>query len=91
ADSHTIALTVRSIGGRFMVHIMVNAYWEGLEFEIPSVPELSGGWMRWIDTSRESPDDICPWNEAVAVQDALFPVQSRSVGVLVSQIKNKGK
>jgi len=92
ADSHTIALTVRSLRGRFMIHVMVNAYWEGLEFEIPSVPELSGtSWMRWIDTSRQSPDDICTWDEAEAVQDAVYPVQPRSLVVLVGRLKNHRK
>jgi glycogen operon protein len=71
---------------------MINAYWEQLEFEVPPVAEFSGhDWKRWIDTSQESPDDISSWSEAVAVRNAVFPVQPRSVVVLVSRIKNKGK
>jgi len=91
ADSHSIALTVRSIGGRFMIHIMVNAYWEGLEFEVPSVPKRSGGWMRWIDTSRESPDDICHWEEAEAVRENVYLVKPRSVVILVAGMENYGE
>jgi glycogen operon protein len=91
ADSHTLAVTVRSLRGRFMIHLMTNAYWEELEFEIPSVPELSGSdWKRWIDTARESPDDICSWAEAEAVRESLYPVQSRSVVVLVGRMEDGG-
>jgi len=74
-----------------MIHIMVNAYWEGLEFEIPAVPELFGGWMRWIDTFRESPDDISTWEDAAAIRGNVYQVQPRSIVVLVSRLKSKGK
>jgi glycogen operon protein len=90
ADSHAIALTVKSLRGRFMIHMMFNAYWEQLEFAIPAVAELSGsGWMRWIDTSLESPGDICTWDEAEAVRGAMYAVQPRSVAVLVGRMKNE--
>ncbi len=86
-DSHAIALTVRSIGGRFMIHIIVNAYCEGLEFEIPSAPELSGGWMRWMDTFRETPDDISTWEEAVEVRGKIYLVHPRSIVILVARMQ----
>lgn len=35
ADSHAVALTARSLKGRFIIHTMINAYWEGLEFDVP--------------------------------------------------------
>jgi glycogen operon protein len=91
-DSHAIALNMRSLRDRFVIHIMINAYWEQLEFEVPPVVEFSGhDWKRWIDTSRESPDDISSWSEAVTVRNSVVPVQSRSVVALVSRIKNRGK
>ena len=38
---------------------MSNAYWEPLDFELPPVPQTAmSGWQRWIDTARESPEDI---------------------------------
>ena len=89
ADSHAIAMTMTSLRGRLMFHMMVNAYWEELEFEIPSVPEPSDSvWMRWIDTFRESPDDISSWDEAEAIREDVYPVSPRSLVVLVSRIKN---
>ena len=87
ADSRTIALTVRSLRGRFVIQVMINAHWEELKFEVPPVGELIGhDWKRWIDTSRESPDDVCSWNEAEAVREAVYAVQPRSVVVLVSRL-----
>jgi isoamylase len=92
ADSHAIALTATSLRGRFMIHLMMNAYWEDMEFEVPSVAEPSeSGWMRWIDTFRESPDDICSWDEATVVREDVYPVQPRSMVVLVARLENYGK
>jgi glycogen operon protein len=72
--------------------MMINAYWDELEFEVPLVKEFNGhDWNRWIDTSRESPDDICSWDEAVVVQEVAYPVQPRSMVVIVSRIKDQGK
>ncbi|MGD8518432.1 MAG: glycogen debranching protein GlgX, partial [Anaerolineae bacterium] len=57
-NSHTLAFTVQDRTGFF--HLILNAYWEPLEFEIPSPPEHSpNGWRRVIDTSLDAPDDFC--------------------------------
>ena len=89
ADSRAIALTMTSLTGRLMFHMMINTFWEELKFEVPVTAELSGsGWMRWIDTFRESPEDISSWDDAVAVREAVYPVQPRSVVVLVTRIEN---
>ena len=88
ADSHAIALTLRSLTGRLMFHFMINAYWGELAFEVPPAAEFSGeGWKRWIDTSLEPPDDISDWEEAVRVSEAVCRVQPRSWVVLVSRVK----
>ena len=36
--SHSLAFTLRSLRGRFLLHGMLNAYWEPLTFELPPVP-----------------------------------------------------
>jgi glycogen operon protein len=67
--------------GQFF-HLMLNAYWEPLEFELP---QREGGisWRRWIDTGLDSPDDIVfSWN-APAVSGFTYRVQPRSVAMLV--------
>jgi isoamylase len=85
ADSHAIALTIRSLRGRFMIHIMINAYWEQMDFEVPPVAEFNGhDWKRWIDTSRESPEDICTWDEAPVITDMSYRLQPRSIVSLIA-------
>ena len=85
ADSHSLACTVRSGPGHVPVwlHLMFNAYWEALDFELPAVPSTAlSGWRRWIDTSRESPEDIMDGPPAPLVWDTHYRVASRSVAVL---------
>jgi glycogen operon protein len=91
-DSHSVALTARSLRSRFALHLMINSYWGELQFEVPDAHELSGGeWKRWIDTSLKSPDDINPtWKNAVPVAEKVYPVQPRSLAVLFARIKKKG-
>jgi len=82
-NSHCLAFTLRSLGARFLLHGMLNAYWEPLPFELPSVPaEHQQGWRRCIDTSLDSPDDISPWESAPAVRQATYLAQPRSMVLL---------
>ena len=89
-DSHSIALTVWSLKSRFVIHLMINAYWGPLEFQLPPVPEQFGDrWYRWIDTYRESPDDICDLDKAAPLTEyPSYLVQPRSI-VSVIAVKPK--
>ena len=85
--SHSLACTVRSIKGRFLIHMIFNPYWEALEFELPPAGESpASGWHRWIDTSLDSPDDICEAESAPAFSGAKYRVQPRSVVVLFTRL-----
>ena len=84
-DSHSIACTVRPSTHRIplWLHLMCNAYWEALDFDVPSVPEIAvWGWQRWIDTARESPEDIMDPLVAPPVPRTQYRVMARSVVVL---------
>ncbi len=76
--SHSLALTVSN--GRGHIHAMFNAYWEPLEFELPPhhLP-----WRRFLDTSLEAPNDICPANEARPVERDRYLVADRSIVMLL--------
>jgi isoamylase len=88
--SHSLACTVRSIKGRFLIHLMFNPYWEALEFELPPAGESpASGWHRWIDTALDSPDDIGEGARSPALTGAAYPVQPRSVVVLFAELLNK--
>jgi glycogen operon protein len=64
---------------------MFNAYWEPLVFALPHPePGGHGSWRRWIDTSRDAPDDIHEEPLATSVEGPSYRVQPRSVVVLVA-------
>jgi isoamylase len=78
--SHSLAFTMHSLRARFLIHGMLNAYWEPLTFELPPVPtEAQQRWKRCVDTALASPDDFCPWEKAPLVAQATYVVQPRSV------------
>ena len=83
-----LAFTLRSLRARFLLHGMLNAYWEPLTFELPPVPaEHQQGWRRCIDTALDSPDDISPWESAPVVRQATYLVQPRSMVFLARRSK----
>ena len=83
-QSHSLAFTVRSLRGRFLLHGILNAYWEPLTFQLPAVPPDSReSWRCCIDTALPSPDDIAPWATARAIPGTTYLAQPRSV-VLVA-------
>jgi len=86
-DSHSLAFTAWSLLGRFMLHVMFNAYWEPLRFEIPPLKEApEQSWRRLVDTFREPPEDIHRWRDAPIVRDTSYLVQPRSIAVLICAI-----
>jgi glycogen operon protein len=81
--SHSLAFTLRTLEAKFLLHGMLNAYWEPLTFELPPVPpESRQGWRRCIDTALASPEDIYSWDAAPALGQATYTVQPRSVVML---------
>jgi glycogen operon protein len=86
--SHSLAFTLRSLRARFLLHVMLNAFWEPLTFELPPIPaEYPQAWRRCIDTALKPPDDICPWEAAAVVGQATYLVQPRSVVLLAQMLK----
>jgi len=90
-DSHSVAFTVRSLGGKFLIHAIVNAYWEPLEFDLPLLQNGETGWYRWIDTVLESPEDIREWEDAPMVHGRKYRVEARSVVVLFARMRRSGQ
>jgi isoamylase len=82
-SSRAIAFTVELRGEGLLIHLILNAYWEPLEFELPPAgPEGAPAWRRWIDTALASPEDIVPWKEAPAIQGTTYLAEARSVVAL---------
>jgi len=81
--SHSLAFTVQSLRARFLIHGMLNAYWEPLTFELPPVSAKGQRfWRRCVDTALASPDDFCSWETAPWVEQATYVVQPRAAVIL---------
>jgi glycogen operon protein len=80
-DSHSVALSAELPHEGMFIYLLLNGYWEPLEFELPE-PGPGGTWRRWIDTGLESPQDIVPWQKAGPVPGARYRAESRSVVAL---------
>jgi len=81
AQSRCIAVTAELQQEKMLFHLIMNAYWEPLEFELPQ-PENGASWRRWIDTALASPQDIVPWQESPAISNMTYRAEPRSVVVL---------
>ena len=78
--SHSLALYAEVRTGNLLLYLILNAYWEPLDFELPA--PNGGLWHRWIDTSLESPDDIVEWPHAPPVASPFYRAGPRSVVAL---------
>ena len=74
-SSLSLALTVEIPDERLTLHLIANAYWEALEFELPQIRRPGMSWRRWINTGLDSPrisftgkllhhilHTLCGWN-----------------------------
>jgi glycogen operon protein len=88
--SRSLAFTLHSLHGRYLLHGMLNAYWKPLTFELPPSPAGNNQWRRCIDTSLASPDDVIRWDDAPAVTTTTYEVHPRSVVLLALPLAAKG-
>ena len=82
-NSRTLAFTLAGFDGEPDLHVMMNMYWDGLDFELPQVEGLT--WAVAIDTSAASPADIAEEGAERPVSGATYHVQGRSIVMLVSK------
>ena len=81
-NSHSLAFTLRCPIHNERLHVMLNAYWEPLTFEIP--PLGSGErWHRIVDTALPSPEDFCDRETAPSIEGDGYRVEARSSVVLM--------
>ncbi len=86
-SSHSLAVTAEVRNTRLLVHMILNAYREPLDFELPSIgADARGSWRRWIDTALDSPNDIVPWPVTLPVRGSTYRAQARSVVVLYANV-----
>jgi glycogen operon protein len=89
-DSHSIALYVEIRRAKLLFYLILNAYWEPLDFELPPAASGSRGtWHRWIDTTFNTPEDIVEWGNALPVSAETYRVGARSLAVLFAYRNGK--
>jgi len=82
-NSRALGFTLAGFEQDSDIHVMMNMYWEPLDFELPTV---SGrGWYRALDTALLAPSDIADPGAEVAISGNSYLVTARSVVVLVSK------
>jgi glycogen operon protein len=88
-DSHSLAVTVRSVLGSRMVHAILNMYGEPLDFQLPAVAD-GLPWRRFIDTALDSPHDISGPETAPAVVSGCYRAEPWSVVLLIAALRAGG-
>jgi isoamylase len=82
ACSHSVAFTAEIRKEKLLFHLILNAYWEPLDFELPPVGDEEGNpWRRWIDTALDSPQDIVEWQRSPSITGSTYRAEPRSVVV----------
>ena len=84
--SHSLALTMRSLQAHFLLHVIFNAYWEPLRFELPGPYDSRQRWRRCVDTALASPHDFRRRDEAPEIAEDHYVAQPHSVVVVVREL-----
>jgi glycogen operon protein len=71
------------------LHMILNAFWEPLDFELPLLSEHRDTWRRWIDTALDPPLEIVEWLAAPPVSGRTYSAGPRSVVVLIGGLKRE--
>ena len=80
-QARALAMTLTGTGGEADLHVMLNMYWESLDFQLP--PDRR--WVKSVDTAAAPPHDIEDPGQEAAVAGPTCAVQGRSVVVLISK------
>jgi isoamylase len=80
-SSRSVAFTAEVRKEKLLLHLILNAYWEPLDFDLPGAG-VGNPWRRWVDTALDSPNDIVEWQNSPAIAESVYRAQPRSVVVL---------
>jgi glycogen operon protein len=80
-SSRSVAFSAEIKKENLLFHLVLNAYWEALDFELPRA-EDGNPWRRWIDTALDSPNDIVDWQRSPPIMRSVYRAEPRSVVVL---------
>jgi glycogen operon protein len=81
-DARCLAYTLGGFDGEADVHAVLNMYCDPLDFEVPII--AGRRWYRFVDTARDSPDDIVEVERRLPIEGDHVRVEGRSVLILLS-------
>jgi glycogen operon protein len=82
--SHSLAFEAELPEQGLHFYLILNAYWEPLDFELPLPYEGKSVWRRWIDTALQPPHDIVEWQAAQPIPGQTYHAEARSVVMLIA-------
>lgn len=83
SEARVLSFTIGGIDKEEDIHVMINMYWENLNFEIPLLEQRN--WHVSIDTSQNSPHDISEICSDIKLSSNEYIVLGRSIVVLISK------
>jgi len=75
-----LACEIAGFGDDADLHVMMNMFWEPLDFEVPVDPQRT--WHVAVDTFMASPHDIAESNAGAPFRRSVCTVQARSIVIL---------
>ena len=82
-NARTLAFTLAGFDGDPDIHVMMNMFWQPLNFDLPAI--AGRRWTKAIDTNQASPRDIADPGAELPVTGSACAVEGRSIVVLVNQ------
>jgi glycogen operon protein len=83
ANARALAMTLAGFGPDPDLHVMINMFWDSMDFELPVVPGRR--WCVAVDTAQPSPYDVADPGTEPDVPGVTRQVAARSVVVLVNR------
>ncbi|MEL7053743.1 MAG: glycogen debranching enzyme, partial [Cyanobacteria bacterium J06588_5] len=82
-DSRSLAFTLSYRQYGELLHVIFNAFWEPLTFELPSL-DRRHHWQRVVDTALGASQDFCQLERAPRVEQSVYQVAARSSVILMA-------
>ena len=83
-DSHYLAFSLHDSASKIHLHVIFNANWDSLNFELPLLKSNSY-WCRIVDTALTAPEDFSEPREAVKIYNNIYLVTARSSVILLEK------
>ena len=81
--SRSLAFTLFYPDANEVIHVMVNAYWKSLKFQIPDSKGKS--WYKVVDTAASTSKDFSAVGKGEIISKKSIPIKDRSIIVLMAQ------